>query len=224
MAEHSTADSAQGSPYRQSFAIEEVQSFSRWLRSRERTGITFYANVACERSFIPDIDIIGFFGRYLRPQSEADTWGVESLVSAATQNNPVDPEDVARHCPKVFAILTCIGYPEFIYAFVGEDQLQDRRLPFGSDKKALFPFVEPGQTFFDDFEREQWRFCVEELKFGHAHMTFDGRQILPIKKVTAIERGVGVSAIVHKIVIHGEYDSLKRSRDRSRSDSLVVRA
>ena len=223
MAPRTPAEPARGSPY-----IQEVDKFSRWLDEQERTGITFEATAARKRSFISDADITGYFNRYLDPQSDADSWRVESLVRAATQDNPVNlkvqTDSVARVCPKVFAILTRIGRPSFIHAFVSEDELHDHALPFGPDKERLFPRLVGGQNFFKDFEARQWEFCVEPLMFDLMTISFNRSRILPIKEIVELERGgEGVSAVVHKIIVHEEYDKLKRPRDLRRSDGPLVR-
>jgi hypothetical protein len=102
--------------------------------------------------------------------------------------------------------------------------LQDHALPFGPDKEALFPKLESGRTFFKAFEEEQWQFCVENLSCGLEEIAFDDRRILLIKEIEELEKGEGVSGIVHKITIQKDYNDLKSSRDKQKPLSPAVRA
>ena len=60
------------------------------------------------------------------------------------------------------------------------------------------------------------------MSFSLDKITFDDPRILPIKAIEELDRGEGVSAVVHKIILYGDYDDLKRPVDHERSDRLVV--
>ena len=157
-------------------------------------------------TFIAKTDVACYFNC----ERDGDIRRVKGLVDAATRHsgNP-HYDSVVRHCPRVFCILVNIGQQQFIPDFVSKNDLHDDNLPFGPRAFSAFPRLKGGTTFEEQFAEEQWRFCVEKLSYDFDPVDLHGHEILPIKHVKDIAEGA--SAIVRKIVVHADYDALRRT-------------
>ena len=196
-----------------------VQEFLNWLGQQERMGVRFKPDGTHQQcTFIAKTDVV----KYFSGTRDGDVRRVKGLVDAATQHsgNP-HYDSVVRHCPRVFAILANIGQQQYIPDFVSKHDLHDNKLPFGREAFSAFPRLEGGATFKERFEEEQWRFCVERLSYDFDSVDFHGHEILPIKHVNNIAEGA--SAIVRKIVVHEDYDALRRVRSAPQPLTTTVR-
>lgn len=113
-------------------------------------------------------------------------------------------KDVADTCPRIFCILALIGKAKYIGLFVAKDALSDRALPFepGSQK---FPKSTSDPSFFEAFNKQQWRFCARDLTRRHL-VEFDDEHILPFSELRKI--GGGGSATVYKATVQANHDNL----------------
>ncbi|KIW94037.1 uncharacterized protein Z519_05353 [Cladophialophora bantiana CBS 173.52] len=203
----------QGSPQPDLFTDPEIQSFLTWKEENSCQGITFNdgsSYTTCQ--FVPDRAITEYFDC----SRDSSYSKVKKLVAAATihaSKPPLDVRAVAKHCPKVFTILVTIGHSQYIDSFVRESTLRDSKLPFLSDKRDFFPKLGGGATFFDEFYKTQWQFCVEALSYSLGPVRFENDRILPITSMQKVDKNDGSSASVHKFTIHEEYDELCKSSD-----------
>ena len=130
---------------------------------------------------------------------------MKDLLDAVLDSNQrpaVDPDYVREHYLQSFAILLCIGQGRFIHHFIKYNSLRDQKLPYHT-KPDNFPFTTP--DIFEDFKRGQWQFCASKLEYK-MDSCFKEEEILPITYKDQI--GEGGSAIIYKIVIEGDYNSL----------------
>jgi hypothetical protein len=111
---------------------------------------------------------------------------------------------VAYSYPRVFCILLEIQRLSYLEAFVDEDKLSDKHLPFDSEP-ATFPPDLSDTTFFSTFHERQWRYCAADLKYMQTkHL--NEKQPLPITK--KIRRAGGASSEVYEIEVVPRYNSL----------------
>lgn len=117
---------------------------------------------------------------------------------------PIAPEEIWRHCIRVFAILLLIGKGTFIQHFLQHDQLWDSKLPFISDRS--FPLTTGDDSFFESFCRKQWHFCPYTFRRDVIDAHLEKEYILPIVSKELL--GDGGSASTYKIKLHPAYDLL----------------
>ncbi len=184
----------------------DVQDFQQWVKNKSCPGITFTSAGPRHATFVPDSDV----NKYFDCHQAGSLAQVRRLVAAATNGSstPVNARTVAQKCPKVFAILVLIGQARYVNSFVKNDNLRNLRLPFGPQVHNLFPQLPNGVSFFQRFYDEQWQFCAEPLDEILECLDYSDGQILPIKVLKKLDKHQGASAVVHKIVVHPEYDHL----------------
>ena len=149
--------------------------------------------------FIPRSNLEEYFRRHDQ---------IESLLDAVLDSHDrpaVDPDYVRTHYLQSFATLLCIGAGSLIHHFLQYHSLRDSKLPYHT-KPDDFPFTTP--DIFEDFKEAQWQFCASKLEYG-MNGRFKEKDILPITYKKKI--GEGGSAIIYKIVIDKDYNSLRPS-------------
>lgn len=183
-----------------------IQEFLDTIDRHSVRGVTFHLDSSQVRTFVPQSAIDDYFNC----TSESGHMRVKRLVAKATEYSATKPtaKAVAQRCRRVFTILVIIGRSKYIGSFVGNNRLWDARLPFRPDDRKLFPKLNGGRDFFDEFYKEQWRFCVEAMRNSLDPVTLDDESILPITAMERLDKHQGVSAEVRKITIHPEYDEL----------------
>ena len=138
---------------------------------------------------------------------------VEKLLAALfegwTRPTP-DARVVRDYYLRSFAILLCIGAGRFIHHFTDQYHLQDRYLPHDS-KPSLFP-TSSNRDLFAEFRAAQPPFCPYRLEFNIGY-TLREHDILPINSQERVDEGG--SAIIWKVVVDGEYDSLVQREDNT---------
>lgn len=177
---------------------DSLHAFHTWRHSSEAqlTGIGG-----------PDFETICHFV----PRSKLEKYfkrprQVENLLDAVLSSHErpaVDPNYVREHYLQSFATLLCIGEGHLINHFQQYNSLRDQKLPFRT-RPDDFPFTTPSK--FDDFKNAQWQFCVPKLESG-MNDRFKTEDILPITRKDKI--GEGGSAIIYKIVVAEDYNSLR---------------
>lgn len=173
----------------------ELQDFIRWIDKNSVNGL----NAKGEPTpFMPQPKL----KEYLRQGTR-----MQSLIGQVFEPH-APPVHAATHtilenCTAIFAILVRIGYGKFIGEFSRRKELFDDRLPYLA-KPANFPISD--NSFFQKFEKEQWRFCVHNFSKEDTDIQIEDRCILPIISQTKIAEGG--TADIFKIVIHNYYDAL----------------
>ncbi|EXJ92077.1 NEK protein kinase [Capronia epimyces CBS 606.96] len=195
-----------GSSHTNPFTDSTIQEFLDTIDENSVPGVIFGVDSSQERPWVPHRAIDEYFDCLF----ERGRARVEKLVARATASSaskPI-PKSVAQKCRRVFTILLIIGHSNHISSFVGNHNLWDSRLPFRPDDRKLFPKLNGGEDFFEQFYKEQWRFCVEPMSHNLHPVTMDDMRILPIIKMEQLDKHRGVSAVVRKITIHPDYDEL----------------
>ena len=131
---------------------------------------------------------------------------VEKLLAALFEgwNRPTPDARLVRDSYlRSFAILLCIGAGRYIHLFTDEYHLQDHYLPH-DNKPSKFP-ASSNRDLFDAFRAAQPPFCPYRLNFNIGN-TLGENDILPINSQERVDEGG--SAIIWKVVVDGEYDSL----------------
>ncbi|KAL9620221.1 MAG: hypothetical protein Q9160_005230 [Pyrenula sp. 1 TL-2023] len=202
------------------FTDPEIQTFIAWVNDNSCPGATFRPGSLDTPTFVPDITIEEYFS----VKRGRDLAKIKCLVKAATQQSsvPANARSIAQSCPKVFTILILIGQSRFIHSFVGNARLHDEHLPFHADEARLFPKFEGDATFFDDFNKQQWRFCVGQLRQSLDPLQIDNPIILPITRVGNLSKGSGASAVVRKVTLHEDYDGLAEPIDDEETDEQII--
>ena len=179
---------------------EALQDFYTWKRSTEAQSLGIGGpQLETECPFIPRSKLEEYFGRHGRVRDLLD------VVLDSNHRPAVDPDYVREHYLQSFAILLCIGAGRFINHFRKYHSLRDQKLPYHT-KPDNFPFTTP--DIFEDFKQKQWQFCASKLEYT-MDSCFKEEEILPITHKTPI--GEGGSAIIYKIVIEEDYNSLRPS-------------
>ena len=179
---------------------EALQAFHTWKRSTEAQssgigGPQF--ETVCP--FIPCANLEEYFRRYGRLE------GLLDAVLDSSERPEVEPDYVRKHYLQSFAILLCIGEGRLIHHFQQYISLRDQKLPYHT-RPDDFPITTPDK--FEFFKQEQWQFCASKLEYN-MNGRFKEEDILPITYKDPI--GEGGSAIIYKIVIEENYNSLRPS-------------
>lgn len=176
---------------------EALQAFHKW---RHSSGARFPGiggpdfETTCP--FTPRSNLEKYFER---PQVE----NLLDEVLSSKQRPAVDANYVRDHYPQTFATLLCIGQGCMIHHFQQYKSLRDQKLPYRT-RPDDFPFMTP--DVFEEFKNAQWQFCASKLEYG-MNDRFKEEDILPIIRKEKI--GEGGSAIIYKIVVDENYDSLR---------------
>lgn len=182
-----------------------LQHFQTWISRQHARGLG--SNLSLDNNlddFTPD----GAVHEYLKSESRCK--GIIGELSDP-ENLPVKTKVLLEKYSKVFAVLVRIGKGHYIPHFLENEELGDHQLPF-SKRPAAFP--SEAQDFFDDFYREQFRFCAAVFD-GRAHHAFVPERIMPYLEKEEI--GQGGSSVVYKVKVHGRHVSGQEFRDNSAS-------
>ena len=178
-----------------------IQEFHLWRKRIGQSGIGIAGGDRVDCTFIPYSSVVTYLNQDDR---------VESLVRAifkdADPGKAPDADTIRKSHARVFCILLSISKGRFITHFI-EYQLVDSRLPH-EDQPKTFP-VDSGDTkFWDSFYERQWEFSAREFTYGIS-LHIDAKEcILPIIEMEEI--GDGGSAVIYKIKLHEDYDSLEQ--------------
>lgn len=177
---------------------DTVQAFHTWRSSPEAQSPGIRGpSLDLECQYIPKSKVEGYFDRPGAVDHLLDT------VLDSRHRSSVTRDYVRDHYLRTFAILLCIGQGGSIYYFQQHSSLRDDKLPF-RNRPSDFPVLQP--DIFEDFKNAQWQFCASKLEYDMSDR-FKEEDILPITRKEKI--GEGGSAIVYKIVIDEEYNSLR---------------
>lgn len=124
-----------------------------------------------------------------------------------------EPLHVRSKYRKVLATLLYIGKAELLDAFLSDESLNDKHLPF-YERSARFPGTEQD---FDVFFEAQWKFCVLAMEYRHI-ADWHERQILPYK-VQRRKLGEGNTGKACLIKIHPAHNKLNPTADGQPSKS-----
>ena len=175
-----------------------IQDFHTWRERAGQIGIANDGSQRVERTFVPYTCI----DAYLNSDGR-----LESLIRAIFPD--VDPgklpdaETIRESHLKVFCILLSIAKGRYITHFI-ENWLTDSKLPH-QDRPKFFPVDSRDAKFWESFYDRQWEFSVTKFAYNTG-LHFDARWILPIIEME--EMGGGGSAVIYKIKLHEDYDSL----------------
>jgi hypothetical protein len=180
----------------------DISEFIRWVKDKSVTG-TLGPVPAVNHPFMP----LPRLETYLK-----DGKRTRVLLQALFPNGdlPVEPEEVWRHCIKVFSILLLIGKGHFIQHFVQHEQLWDSKLPL-LPTPSHFPLATGNNQFFEAFFKQQWHFCPFTFHHNEINTHLEKECILPI--VHKEQLGDGGSALTYKIKLHPAYDDLTGPTD-----------
>ena len=176
-----------------------IQDFHTWRKSTGQIGSGNDGFQRVERTFIPYTSVEAYLNQEGR---------LESLIRAIFPDDDPgklpDAETIRDSHLKVFCILVSIAKGRYINHFI-ENWLNDSNLPL-QDRPSTFPEDSRDTKFWESFYDRQWEFSVK--KFAHnTGLHFDARGwILPIVEMKKI--GGGGSAVIYKIKLHEDYDSL----------------
>jgi hypothetical protein len=181
---------------------ETVQAFHKWKRSSEAHFSGFGGpSFETKQSFIPRSHLKEYFDRPRRLENLLD------VVLDASKRTEIDPNLVGLHYLRCFATLLCIGEGSMISHFYQHESLRDEKLPF-PDRPVDFPVTMPDK--FKAFQDAQGQFCALQLEYGmNGRFKEDG--IVPVIHKEKI--GEGGSAIIYKILVHQDYNSLRPPSD-----------
>lgn len=172
-------------------SVQHGAMLEAFLRFLEKSSIEGTCGSACAR-YMPATPL----KEYLRRNID----DILRAVSIPQDLALYFAHDIVESYSQVFAILVSINKGHYIYDFVKQDELSDRRLPFEHNKG--FPRRD---DFFEEFDLKQWHFCAPTLKY-HSHRKFGEKCILPFQR--AGSPIFGNSGSVYKISVRSEYDLL----------------
>lgn len=189
-----------------------IQDFLQWRSSSQtyRTGCKGSDNTIGSR-YIPR----GTLEAYLTTGRIRTL--LEELYSNDNTYHAPDPDRVRTNYLRPFAILLSAGFGRMIRHFV-DHRYEDNRLPFSSEPRS-FP-KSSARDLFNDFYKKQWQFCAVQLDYNMSD-DLDNDCILPIlgKK----EIGNGGSAILYKITVDKDYNSLVPAGDSDMASQVITR-
>ncbi|KAK5121454.1 hypothetical protein LTR85_005287 [Meristemomyces frigidus] len=178
-----------------------IQHFRQWLNT---------ATIQCRETLRDNTTIPGFS---FVPHSAITAYFQPERISGllrlffANGGGP-SPRDIAQRCPRGFCILLFIGRGQYIGSFAVHEELWDEHLPFFRPGPDEFPVAHEDPELFNRFFDEQWRFCpntLERIEAGSFKVKRE--KVLPLLSKTWVASGV--TASLHHIVVHRDYDRLK---------------
>lgn len=179
-----------------------IQDFHFWVSEKAVAG-TRGPLTEVEHAFVPEALIYEFF---------EDDKRIRKILQALRVEPPglAHQETIKLRYRKVFSILLHIGKGQFILNFVEYEHLDDRRLPFETEPNN---FPKSADGLFDQFRKAQWMFHAAEFHHVRIDMRLGADSILPIIKKEKIKDANGVSADLHKVVLHSAHHHLQASRE-----------
>ena len=178
-----------------------IQDFHTWRKETGQIGIGIAEDKRVERTFIPYSCVDAYL-------NEDDR--VESLLRAifpdADPGKLPDADTIRKNHLRNLCILLSISKGRFITNFI-EYELIDSKLPH-EDRPRHFPVDSGDIKFWNSFFERQWEFSAREFTCGIG-LHIDAKEwILPIIEMEEI--GDGGSAVIYKIKLHDDYDSLQQ--------------
>lgn len=176
---------------------QPLHDFKKWIW-KERVAGSQGDYTAGLDDFVP----AGEVEAYLRQPGK-----LREILSALLKDDSddIDAQQLVDRYSVVFAILVCIDYGAYIGNFLPHESLRDARLPF-VEKPRRFPDQGLSDAFFQQFQREQARFCAPKIYEGHHEFEKDER--LPFLEKKCV--GAGGSAKVYRVKLHASHDYLGR--------------
>jgi hypothetical protein len=175
-----------------------IQHFLDFVNEKSVKG-THGPSPTVNRPFMPLLRL----QTYLEEQDRRRTRAILQALFP-TDDLPIEPEEIAQRCPKVFAILLCIGKGQFIGHFARYSNLRDNKLPFEA-RPSHFPTTSEEGQFWESFYKRQWQFCPHMFQYD-IDAELEKECILPIIHKERLAEGG--SAVAYKIKLHSMYDQL----------------
>ena len=177
---------------------DALQAFETWRRTSEAQVLGVGGpDLEPTCPFIPRSNLEEYFNQPHQLENLLDA------VLISQQRPAVDPNYVRTHYLQSFATLLCIGQGFMIHHFQQYQSLSDLKLPHRT-RPDDFPYTSPDK--FNEFKDAQWQFCVPNLEYNMG-VRFKEEDILPI--ISKEEIGHGGSAVIYKIVVDDNYNSLR---------------
>lgn len=189
-----------------------VQAFLEWMNRNycfEILGFD-HPNKPTKQKFLPKDAVITDLGTQAGRKLLEGT--IEAVVPVKNNLLPT-PEDILPNYIQVFCTLLNISEGQWIDWFRRYENLQDSSLPFASgNSPPHWPKDTTDGKFLEKFSKEQWKFCVPELKKPLFDRYFHEDQVLPIisKKFLAN----GSTATLWKIKLHPSYNKLINEEEK----------
>lgn len=120
-------------------------------------------------------------------------------------DDEIDAQQLVDRYSVVFAILVAIDYGAYIGRFLPHASLRDAKLPF-AERPRSFPNQGLSDTFFQQFQIEQARFCAPKIYEG-IHK-FEVEACLPFLEKKLV--GEGGSAKVYRVKLHANHNRLSK--------------
>ncbi|KAG8534060.1 uncharacterized protein KY384_000903 [Bacidia gigantensis] len=181
--------------------LEPIQEFLLWVQGNRCPEQDDPTSTFRSRYFIPYTRLKSYLGSTKKLERLLD-----ALYPGQDASELPPRKNITEQYLRTFSILLCIGMGRFVKHFVQHDSLQDSKLPFTS-RPARFPVSsDPNFDIFELFQRRQWEFCAQTLKYD-MHNYFDTESVLPIIRRKKIAEGG--SARVYKIELEAEYNELE---------------
>lgn len=185
-------------------AAAVIQEFFEWVPKHYISG-TNGPSATPNRPFMPLPILKGYLKEHNR---------TNKLLRALypEREHQIQVAFLEESCIRVFTILTLIGKGRYIEHFAQHPNLRDPHLPF-LEKPAHFPTDPNDPTFWQFFYEKQFAFCAHHFRHNENYTKLEDLYVLPITSKEVL--GVGGSAAIYKIRLHGHYDKLSPAVDGS---------
>ena len=186
---------------RQPDYAQAIQDFLDFVNEKSVKG-THGPSSTVNRPFMPSRRLQTYFEGQLHQRTN-------NILQALflPDEPPIEPAEILQKCPRVFAILLCIGKGRFIERFARHHNLRDNKLPFET-RPRHFPNATDDEHFWESFYEQQWHFYPHTFQ-NDTDTELEKEYILPIIHKEWLAEGG--SAVAYKIKLHSTYDQLKTS-------------
>ncbi|KAK5561121.1 hypothetical protein LTR46_001431 [Exophiala xenobiotica] len=176
----------------------EILDLIRWIDDNSEQGIDAFGNRV---PFMPQNTLKQYLSQKNRLRDL-----LKALFDPEDLPVYVSPTSILAKCISVFVILVRIRKGKYIQEFLRHRELFDHQLPFRT-RPLDFPSSSNDEPFFDDFCKEQWRFCAHTFSDGEDNIRISEPCILPILTKESLEEGG--TADLFKVTLHADYDKLQ---------------
>nr|KAK5446067.1 hypothetical protein LTR18_003986 [Exophiala xenobiotica] len=181
----------------------EILDLIRWIDDNSEQGIDAFGNRV---PFMPE----NALKQYLSQKNRLPDL-LKALFDPGEPPANVSSNSILASYISVFAILVRIHKGQYIGAFLRHKaELSDHQLPFRA-RPPDFPSLSNDDPFFDDFCKEQWRFCAHNFSDGEDDIHISESYILPILAKESLEDGG--TADLCRVTIHADYDKIQSSAE-----------